>query len=175
MKHCYSKYTNKLITDKTILNFSFIVIWMASGFRNFVYARFSRLFDDSQQGFTGYASRRTADNVIVGIGYCKSDCGRMHGKTPQDLSFEEVDTVYQDITGHPLPLTPAKLKIVFDPVHMVESRKGIGGPQPASTRRMLKAHNDERDSQNAWVEREQQIMEQVENNLRSMVQSLSRN
>ncbi len=70
--------------------------------------------------------------------------GRSLGKRPVDLTREEVAAIYRRVADAELPLSEAQLRRAFDPLEIVRARKGVGGPQPAETARMLK--DQERDT-----------------------------
>ncbi len=101
--------------------------------------------------------KRDAD-VPFRVGYeVASDLttyGRSIGKAPAELTFEEVDRIYRAVTGEALPLGEDQLRRVFDAREFVESRKGAGGPQPASVAELLAAQADQTSAQRQWVDDE---------------------
>jgi len=78
--------------------------------------------------------------------------GRTHGKTPHQLTWEEVDAVYREVTGESLPLSPDQLHRVFDAAEFVRSRKGRGGPQPESVKRMLAQQRQDLTDLGRWID-----------------------
>ncbi|MEU8515225.1 lyase family protein [Kitasatospora sp. NPDC048722] len=69
--------------------------------------------------------------------------GRGGGLTVEQLDFAEARRLYREIAvgfdgvDDELPLTEARFRAALDPVDMVASYRGLGGPQPAEFRRML--------------------------------------
>lgn len=80
--------------------------------------------------------------------------GRKHGKTPAQWGDEEVRRVYRESTGTELPLSAAQVRAALDPRHFVESRRGMGGPQPEEMRRMLRAHAERAKGLKEWLSAE---------------------
>ncbi|MDX2180115.1 MAG: argininosuccinate lyase [Bryobacteraceae bacterium] len=77
--------------------------------------------------------------------------GRANGKRPADLTFEEVTEVYRKAAGGPIPLTAERVKEAMSATHFIESRRGIGGPQPAEMERMLAGHRARVAGLEAWL------------------------
>jgi argininosuccinate lyase len=63
--------------------------------------------------------------------------GRAVGKRPMDLTWREANRIYREQNGTDLPLSAAVFAETLDSQTMITARRGIGGPQPAETRRML--------------------------------------
>ena len=84
-----------------------------------------------------------------------TDYGRARGKRPADLTDEELQAVYRDAIGAPLPLSPRAIREAMDPANMVDSRKGLGGPQPAEVRRMLDTQAGTVQADRAWLDARQ--------------------
>ena len=83
-----------------------------------------------------------------------TDYGRTQGKRPDQLTDAEITRVYQQANGTELPVAPGVIRDAMDPVKMVESRRGLGGPQPAEVRRMLAGAATGLEAQRAWLEAE---------------------
>jgi argininosuccinate lyase len=80
-----------------------------------------------------------------------TDYGRTQGKRPDQLTDAEITRVYQQANGTELPVAPGVIRDAMDPVKMVESRRGLGGPQPAEVRRMLAGAATGLEAQRAWL------------------------
>ena len=91
--------------------------------------------------------------------------GRSHGKTPSELSRDEVAAVYRNVTGEPFPLSVEQIKRTFDSGEFIKSRKGIGGPQPESIKRMLTQNQQDLADLRQWVENESNRLEKAVENL----------
>lgn len=77
--------------------------------------------------------------------------GREHGITPQNLSFEEVDAVYRETTGEPIPLTAEQVARALDPAAFIKSRRGLGGPQPDSMQTLLATQKRHLENVETWT------------------------
>lgn len=91
--------------------------------------------------------------------------GRANGKRPVDLSYEEVANVYRSVTGGDLPLSRSQVAQAFDPAKFVNGRAGIGGPQPASVRRMLDGQRSAVAELRDWSESERARLASAKANL----------
>jgi argininosuccinate lyase len=80
-----------------------------------------------------------------------ADFGRAEGRTPVHLTHAQVDAVYRQVTGRPLPLTPEQVRNAFDPAAVVAARQGTGGPQPAEVRRMLALQQAHAAAASSWT------------------------
>jgi len=83
-----------------------------------------------------------------------TDYGRRQGKRPGELTDAELAQVYQQANGTALPVAPGVIRDAMDPVKMVESRRGFGGPQPTEVRRMLAGQTTGLEAQRTWLEAE---------------------
>ena len=83
--------------------------------------------------------RHAAIPFRVGHHYASelTEYGRARGKRPKELTAEELLHVYEETYGEPLPVAVDRIREALDPERMVAGRRGLGGPQPAETRRML--------------------------------------
>jgi len=80
--------------------------------------------------------------------------GRANGKRPIDLTFEEVAEVYRKSAGAEIPLKPQQVRDALSAERFVESRRGIGGPQPAEMERMIEGHRARIANLRAWLDGE---------------------
>ena len=80
-----------------------------------------------------------------------TDYGRAQGKRPAELTDEEIRAVYREAIGEPMPLPPGAIHDAMDPAKMVNSRTGLGGPQPAEVRRMLAAQRAATQADGQWL------------------------
>jgi argininosuccinate lyase len=71
-----------------------------------------------------------------------------------EIPFEDVQRLYREHTGEPIPLTRAEFAEVISARYMVFGRKGLGGPQPAETGRMLSEEAARIAADRTWLERE---------------------
>ncbi|MER7846139.1 lyase family protein [Kitasatospora sp. NPDC096077] len=84
--------------------------------------------------------------------------GRGEGLTVERLDFAEARRLYRGIAGGfdgvdvELPLTEQQFRAALDPVDMVASYRGLGGPQPAEFRRMLAAARDAVRADTSWLD-----------------------
>lgn len=98
--------------------------------------------------------------------------GRARGKAPHELSYDEVAAVYLETTGEPIPLSAEQLNRAFDAGEFVRNRKGKGGPQPESIKRMLTRQQQELADLRQWVKDEANRLEKAAENLNADFESL---
>ena len=91
--------------------------------------------------------------------------GREHGKTPTDLSYQEVERIYREVAGKDFPLNPSQLTQALDPEYVVFNRKGIGGPQPAESNRMIGEHRQIIAAHESWIQDQRDRLERAEASL----------
>jgi argininosuccinate lyase len=99
--------------------------------------------------------------------------GRERGKRPIDLTHEEVAAVHLRVTGQTLPLTAEQVRRAFDPLEIVRSRQGIGGPQPAETGRMLELQRRDAGETADWVRAERLRLRQTSEELHRRFDNLA--
>jgi argininosuccinate lyase len=99
--------------------------------------------------------------------------GRERGKRPLDLTHEEVAAVYQSVTGVALPLTAEQVRRAFDPLEVVRSRKGTGGPQPDEAGRMLDLQRRNAADGSAWIDAERARLRRASYDLRTRFDALA--
>jgi argininosuccinate lyase len=80
-----------------------------------------------------------------------TEYGRAHGKRPKELTAEELLHVYEETYGEPLPVSVDRIREALDPEQMVAGRRGLGGPQPAETRRMLREGRERMNASRGWL------------------------
>ena len=81
-----------------------------------------------------------------------TEYGRSHGKRPKELTAEELLLVYEETYGEPLPVSVDRIREALDPEEMVAGRRGLGGPQPDETRRMLREGRSRLNASRGWLE-----------------------
>ncbi len=86
------------------------------------------------------------------------DYGRGHRLRPADIPYVEAQRLYAvaapqvDIADAVLPLSDARFRRALTAENMVESSKGLGGPQPAEVARMLANEQALLTADRAWLE-----------------------
>ena len=78
--------------------------------------------------------------------------GRSNGKRPLELTDDELEQVYEEAIGEPLPIDVRWIRSALDPSDMVAARRGMGGPQPAEVQTMLDAASVRLQRDTAWFE-----------------------
>ena len=68
--------------------------------------------------------------------------GKREGKRPIDLGNAELERIYEEAIGEPLPIPVSLIAEAMDPRAMVRNRRGLGGPQPDEVQRMLSEHRN---------------------------------
>ena len=91
-----------------------------------------------------------------------TEYGRAHGKRPKELTAEELLHVYEDTYGEPLPVSVDRIREALDPEEMVAGRRGLGGPQPAETRRMLREGRQRLDAGRTWLDGARGALQEAE-------------
>ncbi len=100
--------------------------------------------------------------------------GRREGKTPKELSDEELRRVYVEASGgDELPVAVDVIRDALDAEKMVAGRRGTGGPQPAEAERMLAVHRDRLSSSRAWLAAERSRLQDAETDLERAFRGLS--
>lgn len=98
--------------------------------------------------------------------------GREHGILPKDLPFEEVDRIFREATGEPIPLTADQVARALDPAEFIQSRRGLGGPQPESMQRLLNSQQAHLEKIERWTLDRRQAIASAAAMLEAAVQAL---
>ena len=88
-----------------------------------------------------------------------TDYGRAEGKRPAELTDAELQAIYVEAIGEPLPLPPGTIHAAMDPAKMVAARKGLGGPQPVEVRRMLAAQQLGVQADESWLKSRREALQ----------------
>ena len=102
-----------------------------------------------------------------------TEYGRAHGKRPKELSAEELLHVYEETYGEPLPVSVDRIREALDPEQMVAGRRGLGGPQPAETRRMLRQGRERLNAGRGWLARAREALLEAESALEASFTALA--
>jgi len=80
--------------------------------------------------------------------------------TPKTIPFDKVTEMFGqtlakfEMPAQPLPMTEAEFREVMSPDWIVAHTKGVGGPQPAETERMLKAAKERLEADKDWLKQQ---------------------
>ena len=102
-----------------------------------------------------------------------TEYGRARGKRPKELTAEELLHVYEETYGAPLPVSVDRIREALDPEQMVASRRGLGGPQPAETRRMLQEGRGRLDASRGWLDEARGALRGAETALEAAFETLA--
>ena len=91
-----------------------------------------------------------------------TEYGRAHGKRPKELTAEELLHVYEEAYGEPLPVSVDRIREALAPERMVAGRRGLGGPQPAETLRMLGGGRQRLDAGRRWLDAARDALQNAE-------------
>ena len=80
-----------------------------------------------------------------------TDYGRQHGLQPPQIEYAAAAKIYEQVVGEPLPLSEAQLAQAIDPVQVVATRNGNGGPQRREVERMLASSEQQLGDDRAWL------------------------
>ncbi|MCU0227916.1 MAG: argininosuccinate lyase [Bryobacterales bacterium] len=98
--------------------------------------------------------------------------GRAAGKRPGEITHADADAIYRRLTGAPLPISEASLRLALSPRGFVEGRRGTGGPQPEEMRRMLDAHARSLQASRDWLEAQRSAQQAAASMLRDAFAAL---
>lgn len=82
---------------------------------------------------------------------------RTNGLRPRDFPYDKAVELYAEaiakykLADPKLPIAEGEFRKVLSPAHMVASRVGIGGPQPAEVERMLARAQASLKADKAWM------------------------
>ncbi len=118
--------------------------------------------------------RHAAVPFRVGHHYASelTEYGRAHGKRPKELTAEELLHVYEETYGEPLPVSVDRIREALDPERMVAGRRGLGGPQPAETQRMVREGGDRLDASRRWLDEARRALQDAETALEAAFAAL---
>ena len=102
-----------------------------------------------------------------------TEYGRAHGKRPKELTAEELLHVYEETYGEPLPVSVDRIREALDPEQMVAGRRGLGGPQPAETGRMLRDGRERLDVSREWLDKARGALREAETALETAFEALA--
>ena len=102
-----------------------------------------------------------------------TEYGRAHGKRPKELTAEELLHIYEETYGEPLPVSVDRIREALDPEQMVAGRRGLGGPQPAETLRMLRGGRGSLDAGRGWLDAARGALEEAESALEAAFGALA--
>ena len=102
-----------------------------------------------------------------------TEYGRAHGKRPKELSAEELLHIYDETYGEPLPVSVDRIREALDPEQMVAGRRGLGGPQPAETLRMMGDGRQRLDAGRRWLDEARGALQEAETALESAFSALA--
>ena len=81
-----------------------------------------------------------------------TDYGRQNGLRPPQIAYSAASRIYQEHAGASLPLAEAEFTQAIDPVHIIATRQGRGGPQRAEVERMLEACTAQLADHQQWLD-----------------------
>lgn len=102
-----------------------------------------------------------------------TEYGREHGKRPKELTSEELLHVYEETYGEPLPVPVDLIRDALDPEQMVASRRGLGGPQPAETTRMVRDGRARLGAGRQWLDATRAALQRAEATLEAAFADLA--
>ena len=88
-----------------------------------------------------------------------TDYGRGNRLKLGDIPYVEAQRIYRELAGQALPLSEAAFREVTSAEYMVFGRKGLGGPQPAEVKRMLKEERGAVKADRDWLRKRQKHLE----------------
>lgn len=80
-----------------------------------------------------------------------TDYGRQNGLRPPQIAYAAAARIYQELAAALLPISEVEFARAIDPVHIVATRKGRGGPQRPEVERMLKASAEQLADHRRWL------------------------
>jgi argininosuccinate lyase len=80
-----------------------------------------------------------------------TDFGRQHGLTPTRIAYADAARVYGEHASAPLPLSEAEFLKAIDPIQIIASRAGRGGPQRVEVERLLAESSQQLADDTHWL------------------------
>ncbi|HEY2596048.1 MAG TPA: lyase family protein, partial [Chloroflexota bacterium] len=80
-----------------------------------------------------------------------TDFGRQRGLRPPDIAYADAAALYAEHAASSLPLSQAACAAALDPLQILATRKGRGGPQPPEVERMLGAARQRIGDHERWL------------------------
>ena len=111
-------------------------------------------------------SFRTAHQIVA-------RCVQLAHEKQSNLSYDLLQTVSQEIIGHPVGLTPDEVTKALDPENFVAVRRILGGPAPAETRRAADRERQQEQDDERWYRAKETHLENYSQRLRKAVQSFN--
>ncbi len=99
--------------------------------------------------------------------------GRTNDKRPLELTDDELERIYEEAIGEPLPIDVRWIRSAMEPGDMVAARRGLGGPQPAEVSRMLGAANERLRRDAAWLDETHNGLDDTATSLRAGFEALA--
>ncbi len=96
------------------------------------------------------------------------------GRALIDLTDDELQALYQEANGEPLPVSVDIVRAAMDPERMVARRQGLGGPQPGEVQRMLSVHRSQARAHRAWLDDARGALSDSAKERRNAFESLER-
>jgi argininosuccinate lyase len=87
-----------------------------------------------------------------------TDFGRLHHLTPPQIAFADASRIYLEHAAAPLPLSEAEFAAAIDPVQIVATRKGRGGPQRAEVERQITESTAHLEHDTRWLATQRQSL-----------------
>jgi len=85
-----------------------------------------------------------------------TDFGRQRSLTPPQISYSDAAQIYRQHMAATLPLSEAEFGRAIDPLQIIATRKGRGGPQRSEVERMLAASGQQLARDTAWLATQRQ-------------------
>ena len=102
-----------------------------------------------------------------------TEYGRAHGKRPKELTTDELLHIYEETYGEPLPVSVDLIQEALDPERMVAGRRGLGGPQPEETTRMVRGGRQRLDASQQWLDAARAALQGAETTLEAAFDALA--
>ena len=102
-----------------------------------------------------------------------TEYGRAHGKRPKELTTDELLHIYGETYGEPLPVSVDLIQEALDPERMVASRRGLGGPQPEETTRMVRGGRQRLGASQQWLDAARAALQGAETTLEAAFDALA--